>query len=428
MLPTMKVLLITPIEEGSGETITAIHIGEDLRRHGHEILFLASAFARKYIEARLPGLSIELGRDGALNLSHWLRIITEFAPDAVVFADYPFLFVPRGVAPLGKEPGWVEALGCFRGILITLDHFGFAQRQMGVFFGPPHLTPFNYHRFAEIPESMEILLPCPMHEPIDVAGRRGQAFRYWDVPLSIRSEVGEEVRRRYLKDESDFLVFHFVPNWAWRVAQMLQVDLYRYLPELLDYYLKDLPKGVTLVSVNNGQLLNSARAPNIRIINLPPISVSEFEALLLSSDLIVTENRVSISMGKAVCGFQNCVALVNRQSMLELISSPDAVVRRVVSAMESRRLGSVYPFEIFPGGSSDLLNQVILYQDNSLTRTFCDIEIFGGESSALMFRRLLLDDVLRADLRSKQEYYVANLAELPGASDAISRCVATRRA
>jgi Family of unknown function (DUF6365) len=424
----MKVLLVTPIEEGSGEIITAIHVGEDLRRDGHEILFLASSFARKFVEARLPGLSMELGPDGAQNLSLWCRIINEFAPDVVVFADYPFLFVPRGVAPLGNEPGWLDALGCFRGTLITLDHFGFAQRQMGLFFGPPHMTPFYYHRFDEIPESMEILLPCPMHEPHDVAGRRGQAFRYWDVPLRVRSDVRKEVRRRYLKDQNGFLIFHSVPNWAWRVAQILQVDLYRYLPELLDHYLGDLPHPVTLVSVNNGQLLDPARAPRLRIINLPPVPVSEFEALLLSSELIITENRLSISMGKALCGFQNCVALVNRQSTLDLISSSDVVVRRVVSAMESQHFASVYPFEVFPGGLQDLLEQIILYQDNSLTRAFCDIEIFGGESSSLMFRRLLLDDELRADFRSKQEYYVGNLAKLPGASEAISRFVAIRRA
>jgi hypothetical protein len=311
--------------------------------------------------------------------------------------------------------------------LITLDHFGFAQKEMGLFFGPPHLTPFYYHRFAAIPAEMEILLPCPMHEPHDVAGRRGHPFRYWDLPLECPPEVRAGVRRRYVGDSDGFLLFHFVPNWAWQVAEMLQVTLYRHLPALLDRYLGDLPKPVTIVSVNNGRLLDPERAPHLRIVNLPPVSVSEFEAFLLSADLIITENRISISMGKAVCGFQNCAALVNRQSTLDLTSSSDAVVRRVVSAMENHRLASVYPFEIFPGGMADLLEEIVLYRQNSLTRAFCDIEIFGGEESALMFRRLLLDENLKADLRDSQEYYVKNLARLPRASDVICSCVAAAR-
>src|SRR5215470_5257826 len=359
----MKVLLVAPIEEGSGETITAIHVGEDLLHNGNKVMFLASGFARKFIEARLPGLTFELGREGKHNLNLWRKVVNEFSPDALVFADYPFLFVPRGVAPLGKEPGWIEDLHTFQGTLITLDHFGFAQEEMGLFFGPPHLTPFYYHTFEAIPERMEILLPCPMHEPCFVAGRRGQPFRYWDVPLTISSDIRNDVRHRYLDDHSGFLLFHFVPHWAWQVAQMLHVDLYRYLPELLDHYLGDLPKPVTVVSVNNGRLLDPAGAPRIHIVNLPPVSVSEFEALLLSSDMVITENRLSISMGKAICGLQNCMTLVNRQSRLDLLSSTDQVVQRVVSAMENQRLGSVYPFEVFPGGMGDLLERIILYKN-----------------------------------------------------------------
>ncbi len=416
----MRVLFVTPIEDGSGETITAVHMGEDLRRKGNDVLYLASKFARKFIEPVLPGVSTDLGPDGPCNLDLWHRTITDFSPDAVVFADYPFMFLPFGVAPLAKEPGWSETVQQYSGCLITLDHFGFAQRAMGVFFGPPHLTPFQFHQFRAIPESMEILLPCPMHEPQEVHGRRGHAFRYWTVPLSISSEVRSEVWRRYVDDEDGFLIFHTVPNWAWQAAEMMQIPLYRYLPELLDHYLGDLPKPVTVVSVNNGELLDAARAPRLRIINLPPIPVSDFEALLFGSDLMITENRISISLGKAVCGFQVCAALVNRQSILDLTSSPDATVRRVVSAMEGRRLASVYPFEVFPCGMADLLQQIILYKANSLTSTFCDLELFGGENTGTIFRRLLTDETLRTHLRARQEYYVGNLARLPGAAQIIA--------
>jgi hypothetical protein len=415
----MRVLFVAPIEQGSGETITAVHMGEDLVRSGHEVRYLASKFARRFIEPVLPGVSIELSSAGPSNIDLWCETINDFSPDATVFADYSFMSLPFGVAPLGREPGWPEALDQYHGCLITLDHFGFAQQPMGVYFGPAHLTPFQYHNFSAIPERMEILLPCPMHEPGHVRGRRGHAFRYWEVPLSIPSDVRADVRRRYLVDSGGFLVFHTVPNWAWQAAELMQIYLYDYLPDLLDHYLGDLPRLVTVVSVNNGDLLDPLRAPRLRIVNLPPISISEFEALLLGSDLVITENRVSISLGKALCGFQVCGALVNRQRTLDLAFSPDLTVRGVVSAMEGRRLSSVYPFEVFPSGMAELLQRIILYRDNSLTTTFCDLEIFGGENTGAVFRRLLTDNELRTQLRSKQEHYLRKLARLPSASEII---------
>ena len=416
----MRVLLVTPVEEGSGETITAVHIGQDLRRAGSDVLYLASRFARRFIEPVLPGAAVELGSGGADNLNLWRRTVAQFSPDVVIFADYPLMAMPFGVAPLLKEPGWKEALDDYPGTLITLDHFGFAQREMQLFFGPPHLTPFQHHRFEAIPERMEILLPCPMHEPLDVPGRRGHPFRYWDLPLAIPAETIARVRNEYLGGQDGFLIFHSVPNWAWQAAEMLQIPLYRYLPELLDRYLGGLPKPVTVVSVNNGELLDPAEAPRIRIVNLAPLPVADFEALLFAADLMVTENRVSISCGKAVCGFQACAALVNRRSTVELVDSPDPAVRKVIAGMEGRRLGSVYRFEVFPTGMVEMLREIILYQGNSLPSTFCDLEIFGGEETAQMFRRLLADDELRGRLRAAQEYYVGHLACLPRASEAIA--------
>lgn len=416
----MRVLLVTPVEEGSGETITSVHIGQDLRREGSDVIYLASRFARRFIEPVLPGAAVELGSDGSDNLKLWRRTVAEFAPDAVVFADYPLMTMPLGVAPLLKEPGWLEALDEYTGTLITLDHFGFAQREMTLFFGPPHITPFQYHRFEAIPERMRILLPCPMHEPLDVPFRRGHTFRYWDVPLGILAETRAHVREKYLGGRDGLLIFHSVPNWAWQTAEMMQIPLYRHLPELLDRYLGGLSKPVTLISVNNGKLLDPERAQHIRIINLAPMPVAEFEALLFAADLTVTENRVSISCGKAVCGFQTCAALVNRRSTPELVDSPDPVVRKVVAAMEGRRLASVYRFEVFPCGMTEMLREIILYQGNSLPLTFCDLELFGGEETAQMFRRLLTDDELRGQLRAAQEHYVGNLARLPRASEAIA--------
>src|SRR5262249_14100836 len=129
--------------------------------------------------------------------------------------------------------------------------------------------------------------------------------------------------------------------------------------------------------------------------------------------------------GKAICALQNCVAFVNRKNVLELMESPDPVVRRVVAAIEGHRLASVFPFEVFPGGMADLMDDIILYKNNSLAQAFRDFEIFGGESSACPLRELLEKQVAIEALHDRQAHYVRTLAGIPRASEVIARRVAS---
>lgn len=408
----MRVLLVTPVEQGSGETVTALHVAENLVSQGHGVLFLASPFARRFLDARFPLDVWPLGEDGAGNQALWNRALQAFGPDVVLFADYPLLFFPHGVSPLASVPGWVERLDDLPVCLVTLDHFGFAQREMGLFFGPPHLTPFQYQRFPAIPRRMRVMLPCPMHEPGPVDGRLGEPFRYWDLPLGAPDAVRVEVRRQYLGDRGGFLVFHSVPHWAWQAAEALRLAFYRFLPRLLDQYFGPLGAPVTIVSVNNGRLLEPPPDARVRIVNLEPLPTPAFEGLLFGSDLVITENKVSISMGKAICGLQPCAVLKNSFRLIDLVQQAEPGVRNVILAMENARPGTVYPYEVFPSGFRHTLDELVLYQDNALTRAFDEVETYGGEASAGALCRLLADREARADLRARQRVYVDRLARL----------------
>ena len=180
----VRTLIVAPVERGSGETITALHVAERLARQGDVVGFLASSFAQRFIPRRFQQRIWSLGPDGAENRRQWDRTLAEFRPDVVLFADYPLMTFPSGCVPLAREPGWVESLDAVDAALVTMDHFGFAQREHGFFMGPPHLGFFAYYDVPPVPSRMQIMLPCPMHDPGAVAGRVGQPFRYWDVPPS----------------------------------------------------------------------------------------------------------------------------------------------------------------------------------------------------------------------------------------------------
>jgi hypothetical protein len=422
----MRVLFLTPVEQGAGETITALHMAQSLVASRHAVRFLASEFAARFLDPSFPRDVERLTPSGPANRALWDQVLARFQPDAVVFADYPLLFFSSGVAPLASEPGWVESLEEVSGCLVTLDHFGFAQREMGIFVGPSHLT-FGYQWFPAVPDRFRILLPCPMHEPGPVEGRRGEPFRYWDVPLRLPGLQRAAVRRRYTGPEGGLLVVHLLSNWAWRGSQDYGLSFYRFLPRLLDEYLGPVPVPVTVVSVNNGELLEPPPGSRLSLVNVGTMPADQFQALLLAADLVMTENRVSISLGKAVCGFQTCVVLKNSHRLLDLLAAAEPAVREVVLAMENAQPGAVYPYDVFPTGMVEELKDLVLYRDNSLTAAFAEVEIFGGATTAGQLRGLLTDAGARDLLRSRQQVYVDRLARLEDSTSVLARLVEQER-
>ena len=414
-----RVLLVTPVEQGSGETITSLHVAQGLVSRGHEVRFLAAPFAARFLEPHFPDRIDRLGFDERENRRLWDRHLARYRPDTVVFADYPLLFFPSGVVPLAS-PEWINGLDSIDAELVTLDHFGFAQEAMGLFFGPPHLS-FHYQTFPATPERMRILLPCPMHEPGTVEGRRGTPFRYWDVPIRPPRAARDEIRAAHLDRPGELLIFHSVPNWAWRLADTLALPLYRHLPDILAHYLGDLGRPVKIVSVNNGRLLRPVESGSVRITNLDVLPKDAFEGLLFGSDLVLTENSVSISMGKALCGDRTAAALVNSYRLLELTERLEGPLREKVLAMERQRLGSVYPFRVFPTGMTEELERIVLYRDNSLTECFASLEIFGGEPTREALRRLLLEPPAGSELEAARRRYVERVAALPECAEVLER-------
>lgn len=410
----MRILLVTPVDVGSGETITTWHMANQVIERGGDVRFLASSYAHRFLSGKFPAKVDLFTQDAEQNRDVWETCVKQYQPDAIVFSDYPLFFFSNGVSPLADKEEWARSLERLGACLITLDHTGFAQRAQGIFFGPPHLS-FHYEKIPAIPDGMGIMLPCPMNEPADLSERRGRAFRFWDTPLTVPSEDRQAIRRRFLEREDDLLVFHAVARWAWESAEAFRLTYYQNLPGILEYYLADLPKRVTVVSVNDGQLLQQPSNAKIRVVNLDRLPAPEFEALMFASDLMLTENRISISLGKAVCGLLPCAALRNSFTFRQLMESMSGPLRDLVWSMEAQRAGAIYPYELFPGGTREWLDQVQLYRDNSLTEAFKTLEIFGEDSTRRELHALLVDPAARECLRSRQAAYAGAVQQLPDA-------------
>jgi hypothetical protein len=417
---SMNVLFVTPVTEGTGEVITALHMAHGLVAAGHTVTFLASPMATQLISPRLNVPVFEFGDDGPANHQLWATVVRQIGPDVVVFADYPLMFTNGGTSPLALEPGWADSLANLKTCLVSLDHLGFAQGQRLLFLGPPHLV-HGHITCPSLPEGMRVLLPCPINHPGPVPGREGEPFRYWSVPIEIPAAACAEARRRYVEDNHGFFIFHSVPSWAWRLAEALKVPYYDFLAEILEHYLEGVSSPVTVVSVNNGHLLRPVRPGNVHFVNLPPLPVAEYEALIFSADLVLTENKVSSSTGKAVCAGRPCAVLKNSYRLVELTDQLGGALLRIILAMESRSLGSIYPYEVFPNLRRKDIAALGVYRDNTITQAFEELEVYGGDATADTLRDLLTNPERVVELLERGRDYVEGVRDLPDGTAVLTR-------
>lgn len=415
----LKVLFVTPSEVSSGEAITAHHMARDVVVHGGEVRFLATRLTAGFLNEPFADRVTELTNDLGDNRAAWNRVIREFGPHVVVFADYPLLFFPSGSAPLADD-AWVHGLGKLDAGLMTLDHLGYAQRPMTVYFGPPHLS-LHSATTPQLPSRMHVTLPCPVHEPGQVVGRTGTPFRSWVRPISWTEDELRRVRRTYLRDERDYLIVHSAPGWAWRTAELWSLPYYQFLPSLLGYYLAHLPRAASIVSVNNGHLLPPSDDGRVQVLNRAAMPSAEYERLLLACDLMLTENAVSVSLGKAICGMRPAAVLRNSLRLVDLLHQVDQPLRRTIIEMESVRLGAIFPYDVFPIWGRNELDQLGVYRDNTFADTFAWVEVFGGEPTRRKLHDLLVDEGTRDEMRARQGAYVRELATLCGPDEIVRR-------
>ena len=421
----LDVLLVAPVETGSGETVTVLHMAQDLEAHGHRVRFLASTFAASFLEPRFSGRVRHLTDSLEVNLRTWVEETTTL-PDAIVFSDYSLFAFPTGTVPLTGSPQWEEILGATDAVLITLDHFGFSQREMVLFPGPPHLG-IHTLRIPALPDRFRIMLPCPMHEPGPVDGRRGEPFRYWQFPLGVSDDVRGRVRAEIGLTDDTLLVVHSVPRWASSGARELGLGgFYRELPVFLDHYLGGCGKPVTLISINDGGLLEPPVGHTVEMRNLSSIPVERFEELLFSADLVLTENKLSISLGKAICAGRASAVLRNGKGLVDAYDSLDGPLRQSLMRMERTRGGTVFRYEVFPAGMTDL-DELILYRGNRLTDAFVDLEVFGGDETRRQVCELLVDEERRGELESRQRAYAQAVSDLDSAAVVLERVTTADR-
>jgi hypothetical protein len=418
---SMRVLFVTPSDTGSGEAVTAAHIAERLTRRGAAVAALTSPSTAAFFSGACVESKVALTGERARNRRLWDGTLERLRPQAIVFADFPLMYFSSGVPPLADDE-WLRGLAESGVVVATLDHLGYAQRAQQVFFGPSHCS-LHCETLPQTPEWIPLLLPCPMQPPVPIAGRRGIPVRYWDLPLSLPAETREEVRRTYLDQPNDVLVFHAVPGWAWRIADRYGLPLHHFLARILKHCFEGSSRSVTVVSVNNGGLLEPIDETGFRVRNLSSLPRERFESLMLSADLMISENGISSALGKALCGGVPAVAFRNSHGLMRIVEQADPRLKALVLEIERSRLGAVFPFEVYPIWTRADLAGIGPWWEEDAACGVERLELFGGDPTRERLHALLDDPHEKIEARRRQQTFVAQAAALPAADDVLENLV-----
>jgi hypothetical protein len=410
----MRILFVAPHPFSSGEAMTALHSAAQAVRRGASVRFFASPRSAQVLARQFPGLVTEMTTDGLTNRGLVAALVAEFRPEAIVFCDYALLPSSAGGLPLVHDAGdegdaWIDWLDDLDAELFTFDHMGLEQ---------PGSTGRRAGSSLRRPARMRVLLPCPMHEPSPLPGRRGVPVRCW-TPRRLDERERAAARGPFAPPSSGYLVIHAVSSWAWEVARARRSPYYDLLPSLLESYFADFPGPVTIVSINNGSLLRDAPERKIRIVNLSPLAVDEHERLLASADLVLTENCFSSTLAKAVCFGVPGVAWQNRFDGSTLRDCVGDDAPPALAEVLGRAPASIEPWLVFPLLSMDWQRYLRVLDDNTIGRAFLRLEIFGGPATSEALRGLLVESPVRRSMEEDGRRYARSMGHLPDFHDAL---------
>jgi hypothetical protein len=339
----IRAIFVALLGGSFGELTSALALAERVTEDGGEVCFLASPGAAKIIESGFPYRVSTMTPSVSTNHGIWWQAVRDFRPNVVVFSEV-YEFFARHMYP--GYPSlinwkWLKEIEGFDGCLVWIDVMGFmpfAEKSLARLSSPPRFM-------RSFLERLQVMLPCPSHDPAVLEGREGFAYRSIDLPLRVDPGERERVRAQYLGEpDGGFLILHATGQWLRRLAETLRLPLYHYLSELLGAYLADLPKPVTLVDIADLLPRKPYVHGNFKVITLKSMPPRDFEALLLASDLMVSENLWSYGLAKTL-GNVTPLVLANSYALEELMKreAKGSQIRALIEEMDRKSPGAIYP-------------------------------------------------------------------------------------
>ena len=436
----MRAIFLLSPSRAYGEINVAVPLAKGLADLGAEIWFVASPLAARIASKHFPGRVFTMASNRDANQVTFWRVVKKYRPNMIVFSELYEILQPRRMpeCPI-LDRQFLADIGNLDTALVFLDFIAHVPALQEIAGCAQCAHPFGQASLTSFLKRLRVVLPCPLNEPGDIPGRRGVPYRVQGLPVPLQAEDRALVRKSILGAKSgpeDILIVRTGSTWQARLAKEYGVRVYNHFTDLLSTYLRDIRHRVTLVSVSDKQRLSSDRSRRVRVINVSNLDPSDYQRLILSADLVLTDNQIGYTLATTIGTVPGAV-LVNSYEVEEILRSegPGTAVARIVSQIERERPGSIYPHRIFPLRiDAEMANldtgahrkpvpfgSEVLRLGRMRSSPYVKIEMYGGKRTSDLFRRLLEDRSVKDYLNQQDKAYIERLNAIDDGPKVMSR-------
>ncbi|MGA4466421.1 DUF6365 family protein [Bacillus bombysepticus] len=426
----MKVLFIAPSHFSIGELHNALCLAKQIQKDG-EVYFLTSEkfswYASKSV-ANVTSLTKGLRQKEVIK-----QIIDSFQPDAIVLADYHNLFLESPIIDLDYLLNL--HIPCF-----SIDSLAWGSEDRlleNKLFKNANYNSLKKRSLIElpkIPSQFKLIRTCPVNS-YKQDSENITSVKLYKEALQIDEEIRMKIRTQLGCREQDKLIMIAKSSWANLLVKMRLMEKKQYndarfsyeyiLQELLSLYLQDFPSDtcIKLIGVSDEtKFVSMKNGGKIEFVSLPFLHLEEYEQLILSCDLFITDNITSCSMGKAVFGKIPVISLVNHMEYEELKTQRDShnhTLRSIIEKWNYIIPNGLYPFLVFPNGWHKELAPLI--EQNDYFKCVHTCEMFDLKETSQTIFNMLYSKTEIDKLKKMQQLYINNVCNLPTIKDVIKR-------
>jgi uncharacterized protein DUF6365 len=443
----LRAVFLSMPSRAYGEINTILPVARSVADAGGDVWILASPLAASLAQKSLPGRVFEMGPNKEHNQATFWRVVKKYRANMVVFSEFYEVLQPRRKTdcPL-LDARFFARLDNLDASLVFMDFISHVPALQEIAGCALCSRRFGGRALMDVLARVWVILPCPLNEPGPVEGRRGLPFRSGALPVSIDPDDRARVRRSLLGakgSRNGILIVRSGSTWQSGLAERLGVRLYDHLTDLLAIYLRGVKRPVTLVSVSDQQQLRPDRSNTLRVVNIGNLPPGEYQRLVLSADLVLTDNQIGYTLATTIGTVPGGV-IVNSYSADDILGREryGSPLWKLVQRMERESPGSIYPHQIFPlplqpfetdahangnGRGASAFGPQTIRLGRMHSSPYVELEIYGGNRTADKLRWLLDDPSARASLLEQDMMYIDRLSAIDDGATLLNRVCQSRQ-
>lgn len=252
-----------------------------------------------------------------------------------------------------------------------------------------------------------VLKNCPISVSRLTDKEHVMSFKLCEAQLRCEDEV-RELKVKLGISLHKPMIFLTVSRWEMqdmhRLKALRQFIMWR--EKILYHYLKELDREVVLVHVGDGKICEE-HSSKIEYHHFSGLEPELFEAILRSSDLYLTYNRVSVTLTKAIYSQVPSIVLNNPKRIVFSKYEDKLKTYPMWYRKMAEEVKVVYPFKASVFGWEHFLEGV--FEQNPYMDTFYVAPFMNMKKTISMMDTLLYDSTAIAQLRNKQAAFIKEL-------------------